>query len=282
MVLITADIDVTTVPALASVTGEFFQPDDLVLRWRSTNWEGYSTLPQRILAGQRLFEVLDTDRIYDYYAKLAGLLMTQHMVDVKATAQFADPRAVDDAFLEHLAVTYGAFVDGAQTDIEIREMLRRHGAWRKESGTPAAVVQALEFLGYDGYANHVWVDPQVPPSSAEGYIERPLGYYADAGENEAYVPSSAVSIHLRLRDGTRIFALPLEEMQRIARFLKLTALPAHTFIRFFVGDEWDNAAAVDTPTMLESTVITELNPIIVGEVVVTAATATTAVQGDVT
>lgn len=273
----------TTRGASTEFTTAWFDAASLVLRWEGTTWEEYRTLPQRALDGQRAFELFDSAGVYDYYAMLLGLVYAQFMVDTKFIATLCDPRKVPDSRLRTLATTLGVRMDSRQSLTELREAVRRSGPWRKSKGTADAVVQSLELLGYTGYATQVWVDPTVPAAVESGYTLRPLGWFGTVPD-DIYVPSSGVAIHLLLRDGTAVFATSFEEQQRIARYLKENALPAHVFIRMFVSTEWDNVDPVteypDRVQVNDTELINDVDPLLHGPLLAAAAAASVALSGE--
>lgn len=212
--------------------------DSAVFRWDAEmgKWREYSTLPQRAFDGQQAFQMLDPDGIYDYYAKILGLMQAQHQYDTRRLLDLVDPVSCPDAFLSLLLHNFGADdFDFELEPEEKREILRTFIGLMQTKGTPGSIRNALRLLGYEGYGTHVWVIPQGQP---EDIIEKPFGYdQADPQDGATeHFPSSQVNIHLLNRDGGPVQGVDDAIRQRVAEFLRRNVLPAHVIIKWFATD----------------------------------------------
>jgi hypothetical protein len=240
-----------------------------VKRWSEnlSVWENYRTLPQRVLDGQMVWAQFDEDGIYDFWAKLLGLMYSQHMSDTRRVSSFLDPTAVPVEHLAHLAFTFGS---GQTSDLDVtspdpdkkqlRTVLRRLLGQHRKSGLDQGIRDALLNLGYQGYAQEVWHHP-VDPGSNPPY-ERPIGYKDSnfvtvflawlaanqTGTAPEYWPTSGLSIHVNQLDGEPLPVIGVEDKKRIARYLKRMVLPAQVYIRYFVTDySVEDAVSITEP-----------------------------------
>lgn len=213
--------------------------DSAVFRWNveTSTWDAYSTLPQRSLDGQQVFQMLDPDGIYDYYAKIAGLLYAEFQYDSRRLLDLIDPVACPDQYLSLLLNNFGANDFDFETSPERkREILRTFIGIMQSKGTPGSIPNALRLLGYEGYGTHVWAIPDGDPTDV---IEKPFGYDADDPQNTAsdYYPTSQVNIHVLTRDGGPVLGIADDALRgQIAEFLRRNVLPAHVIIKWFATD----------------------------------------------
>ena len=228
--------------------------DSAVFRWDEAmgKWMPHTTLPQRSMNDMQVFQMLDADGIYDYYAAMLGLTLAQHQYDTKRLLDLVDPVSCPDRFLSLLLHTFGADDVEFETSPEgKRELLRTFIGIMKIKGTGPAIVTAIASLGLQGYGTHVWVIPNGQP---EDIIEKPFGFDAvqPTDGNTEYFPSSQINIHLTNRAGNPI-VIDDELRQRVARFLKLFVLPTHVQIKWFVTDQ---SAGTDSLTVADAASIT--------------------------
>lgn len=229
--------------------------DSSVWRWNveTQSWEPHSTLPQRALSGMGAFSPLDAQAIYDYYAKLLGLMLAQLQYDTRRIQDLVDPVSCPDSMLSLLLNTFGAddfeFEESPESK---RELLRTFIGLMQQKGTPAAIVNGLKALGFSGYGTHVWAKPQ---GVATDVIEKPFSFdQADPSDPaNDYYPTSQVNIHLAERDGEPLLAIDDATKERVARFLRRNALPAHVPIKWFVSDR---QGAADHVNVSDSATIT--------------------------
>lgn len=207
-------------------------------RWdvETAKWVRHTTLPQRALNGMELFEALDSERIYDFYAEILGLMLAQLQYDTRRIQDLVDPVTCPDAMLSLLLYTFGADdFEFEETPESKRELLRTFIGLMQQKGTPAAIVNGLKALGFSGYGSHIWVKPT---GSQFDVIEKPFGFDQVAPTNPTtdYYPTSQVSIHLAERDGEPLLVIDDATKERVARFLKRNVLPAHVRIQWFASD----------------------------------------------
>lgn len=229
--------------------------DMTVWRWSQDEqaWLSHSTLPQRALNGMELFEVFDAQGIYDYYAKILGLMLAQLQYDTRRVQDLVDPVSCPDSLLSLLLYTFGAddfeFEESPESK---RELLRTFIGIMQQKGTPAAIVNGLKALGFSGYGTHVWVKPTGDPLDV---IEKPFSFDQSTPTNPVsdYYPTSQINIHLAERDGEPLIAIDDASRERVARFLRRNVLPAHVQIKWFVSDR---QGASDRVTVSDSVSIT--------------------------
>lgn len=202
-----------------------------VLRWDGERWRPYTTQPQRNLDGQMVFQLLDPDGVYDYYAKLAGLCLSEWLYDTKRLADLSDPRTVPEPWIPLLGDNFGLIGDTQYPPDRQRVFIRQFVELMRAKGIPQAIVDALTILGYTGYGTHVWV---IPGGSSTDYIERPFGYDVLPPPGP-YHPASQVAIHVSDEDGNPII-IDDGLRQTIGDFLMRFVLPAHVRVRYFVTD----------------------------------------------
>ena len=241
------------------------------LRWTGT-WDSYVTPPQQMLDRQEVFSMLDPLGVFDFYMLMRGLMSAQDMFVSRRVLAATDPLYITPTTVNQALQNVGALVDEQQTFEQKAAMLRRHVPWMQSRGTAASIAEALTFLGYTGYALNVWVNPAQIGTTRE-YIFRPIGWF-DVGIASSYVLSSGLAIVVNRQDVSGNFPLSLEDKQRIAKFLKLTVVPAHSYIRFFVGDA--GVELDDTGVSSDSGAGVEGGPTLVTEGFPQATAATTA------
>lgn len=223
-----------------------------ILRWNGTAWVAYSTLPQRAMDGQLVLQLFDEDGVYDYYAKVLGLLLAEWQYDTDHLRTFIDPQTCPDAFVSLLADNFGLSIVNETPVDEKREFIRQFVILQKEKGVDQSYRDALRVLGYTGYVNTVWVIPGGGPSA---YIEKPIGY--DNDPPSTYFPASQVSVHLNDIDGEPLVVIDDGVRADVADFLARYILPAHVRIRFFATDV-PVRATDESATVSDSLVITQV------------------------
>lgn len=228
--------------------------DNSVWRWSTATarWEAHTTLPQRALNNVSVFQLLDADGIYDFYAKTLGLMLAQLQYDSRRIADLLDPVTCPPEFLSLLLNNFGADdFEFEETPEGKRELLRTFMAMMRAKGTPISVITALRALGYSGYATHVWAKPTGDPTDI---IEKPFSYDQAAPTNPAtdYYPTTQVNIHLAELDNEPLLVIDSVAKERVARFLRRNILPSNVFIKWFVSDRTvgtDNIAITDSLTV---------------------------------
>lgn len=229
--------------------------DSTVEKYNATldTWVAFTTLPQRALSGMRVFEILDPDGIWDYYAKLIGLKYAQLARDTREILDFIDPDKCPVDQLPLLAENFGVDLLADSTERTQRELIRQWVPLMQIKGTPQSVIIALRILGFSGYATQIWTKPG---ATATEFIERPFGYsneFPDQTDPNAFFPSPFVAIHLNDLDGTPLVVIDDLTKQLVATFLKRNILPAHVQIRTFVTDievGADDVTATDAVTVV--------------------------------
>lgn len=212
--------------------------DTEVFRWdeAAALWRSYITLPQRALNGQQSFQMLDPDGIWDYYAKMLGLMMAQHNYDTKRLLDLVDPASCPDEFLSLLMANFGADDFFFERSPEgKREVLRTFINLMQIKGTPSAITQAIRLFGFEGYGTHVWVIPQ---GLATDIIEKPFGYdRVDPQDGTIeFFPSSQINLHIQDQNGDPLPTIDDGTKQQVAEFMRRNVLPAHVIIKWFGTD----------------------------------------------
>ena len=131
-------------------------------RWDGETWQPYKTWPERALEGMQAFEVLDPDRIWEYYARVVGGTLTEWMVDARAMLDFLDPDRCPIELLPELAQNFGLNLDAAEQEEVQRQKVRDAIPTYKLKGLPLAVELRLRSLGFLGYSREIWVNPDNP------------------------------------------------------------------------------------------------------------------------
>lgn len=131
-------------------------------RWDGETWQPYKTWPERALEGMRAFEVLDPDRIWEYYARVIGATFTQWMVDARAMLDFLDPDRCPAELLSELAGNFGLSLDATEQEEVQRQKIKDAIPTYKLKGLVLAVELRLRSLGYTGYPREIWVNPDNP------------------------------------------------------------------------------------------------------------------------
>jgi len=205
-------------------------------RWDGLEWVRDVSIPERALGGMRVFEVADSEKIYDYYARLLGLKYAKLASDTRDLLDLVDPNLCPPEFLPLLAENTGADISADQPVETQREILRSWVPLMQIKGLDQAVRIALRQLGFSGYATQIWT--RVGALATE-FIERPFNYnneYPDETDPLAFAPAAQVAIHLNDADGTQFVVIDDSTKQAVASFLKQHVLPAHVAIRTFVTD----------------------------------------------
>ena len=242
--------------------------DVALYRWESEAWIKYTSMPQRALAAMRIFEQLDPDGVYDYYAKIMGSAYWEWSYDSEFLLNFIDPQKCPAEFLPELARQFGLAVEHGEAEAVRRRRIELAIPEYKLKGLALAVFLRLRALGYIGYSHEIYVDPdasdnwwseidaptyikndiaargltgRIPSDSGEkgqDFIEVPHGYLSDAPST--YWPSSRVAVHINRSDGTPLLGLlaaDIEAMkEEIAKQLVREVLPIHVDIRYYVTD----------------------------------------------
>lgn len=266
----------------------WYVPGNILFRYEYSRdsklygWKKYVSLPQRAIDGQSVFSMFDPERVYDYYGVVWGGLMWRWTYDTFVISQQADPDRCASFYLGALAAQWGYDLPADESLASRRALTRNAVPSFKFKGLVAAVRLKLQALGYRGYVNEIWVNPDNPannsyrplvPLNAAGessasldgagldYIERPHGY--DSVEPTTYWPSSRMALHLNDQDGAPIdFAVFPEKVQRALAVLRRDTLPAHVDIRYLVTDvnvlgvdEAEDIGVSDALTILDANVL---------------------------
>jgi phage tail P2-like protein len=131
-------------------------------RWDGETWQPYKTWPERALEGMQAFEVLDPDRIWEYYARVIGATQAEWTVDARAMLDFLDPDRCPLELLPELAGNFGLILDATEQEAVQRQKVRDAIPTYKLKGLPLAVELRLRSLGYTGYSREIWVNPDNP------------------------------------------------------------------------------------------------------------------------
>ena len=240
----------------------WYVPDNVLYRFefnrdtKMLGWKKYLSLPQRALGGQFVFSMFDPEKVYDYYALIWGGLMWRWSYDTAVIAQQLDPDRCASFYLGALASQWGYALPSDETLSARRALTRNAVPSFKFKGLMEAIRLRLQSLGFRGYANEIWVNPDniangsyeslVPintagePSVATNgagldYIERPHGY--DNTDPVLHWPSSRLALHVNEIDGTPIdFAADPVKLGRIIRALSRDVVPAHVDLRYLSTD----------------------------------------------
>ena len=252
-------------------------------------WKPYQTMPERWLNGQRVFDALDPDKVYDFYAKLVGATFSEWTLDNISLLDLIDPKTCPEDFLDLLAKQFDLTLVFADAVAVKRQRIKNAIATFKLKGLPSAVELKLRTLNFKGFANEIWVNPTDvdnweavadapaaiqadiaargltdlidPDSGTKGqdFFELPHGYRND--EPMVHFPSSRVTLHINNADGSPIdITLPAEDLDALKRDVSNEllgdVLPAHVDIRFFatdieVGDAQDSVEIEDTMVLTE-------------------------------
>jgi phage tail P2-like protein len=222
-------------------------------RWNGLEWLSHTSIPERALGGVRVFEITDSEGIYDYYARLLGLKYAKLQDDTKRILDLVDPNLCPVDFLPLLAENFGADLVADASEETQREILRSWVPLMQIKGLDQAVRIALRQLGFSGYAAQVWTRPG---ALATEFIERPFNYnneFPDETDPFAFAPAPQVVIHLNDTDGTPLVVIDDTTKQVVAAFLKRNVLPAHVVIRSFATDipvGEDTIEAADTVAVI--------------------------------
>ena len=233
------------------VTPQPDNDDPQILRWNASSeaWESYKTPPERAIDSMGVFEVLDPQKIYEYVAQIFGLKEVQLQRDTISFLDFVDPQTCPTGNLPLLGSSFGAPIDANTDEAEMRATIRNWVPLMQKKGLPSAIPIALQFLGYSGYATHVWGRPNVDSEDeSTDFQERPFNYnneLPDAEDGDVYHPLPQVVIHLNRADGSPFVAISQDIKQRVAAFLKQHVLPAHVRIRAFATDH-ETVVVADT------------------------------------
>lgn len=284
----------------------WYVPDNVLYRYeynRDTKvlgWKKYLSLPQRALAGQFVFSMFDPEKVYDYYALIWGGLMWRWAYDTSIIAQQVDPTHCASFYLGALAAQWGYDLPADETLPSRRSLTANAVPFFKFKGLTEAVRLRLRALGFSGYANEIWVNPDninnasyyplvplnkanqpstTPDGAGVDYIERPHGY--DNNDPVTYWPSSRLALHVNENDGAPIdFAADPVKVARILRALRKDVVPAHVDIRFFSTDHSVNGVGgVEGITVGEIIDIYDVE--VLGDSVLVASGATLAAAGTV-
>jgi len=248
--------------------------DHGLYRWDGHAWRPYRSVPERTLDAQRVFEHLDPDGIYSYFARVVGAGYPMVSADSFGTLDLFDSRTSPERFLVEIARQYGmSFREDDTTEVK-RRRLSSIVATARAHGLPSLVESRLADLGFSGFVNEVWVNTAAPDNwtdltsapaairadaRARGIDDRimaesgqkgqdildkpvqwpmPPALFADhpADGGPLYVLSSRVSVHVNHLDGSPIPDTPgLDAIKEdVARELMLDVLPMHVDIRYFV------------------------------------------------
>ena len=217
-------------------------PDQGLFRWEGGQWKPYVTMLQRALRGMHAFEVADPDQVYDYWGRLVGAVQVMMTGDSASILNFIDPERCPIDYLGLLGYELGnPTIEAGDNSILLREEVVETVPINRIRTTTQSVKTLLGLLGYQGYANEVWVNPT--DVTGADYIEVP--HLPTVRPSAPYVPSSRVSIHLNNLDGSPLSAglssdTLLDIKRTVTQALVATVLPAHVSVRFFATDTAPN------------------------------------------
>lgn len=134
-----------------------------LFRWeRSQTWQEYYSMPERALAGNPAFTILDPDQIYAYYARVIGAAQAQWAYDNEILFSFYDPRLCPEPLLIPLGKQYGLQLSEGESEAQRRAKIELAVPTFKAKGLDEAVERRLIALGYRGCVWEVWIDPNHP------------------------------------------------------------------------------------------------------------------------
>ena len=135
-------------------------PDEqFLLRFGSREvWQEYRSLPNRVLDDQGAFEILDPDRVYEFYGKVLGCTFAQWMFDNLTVLDMIDPDLVLSRFIDLLALNFGADLPADDTITTKRQKIRNAVPIHKLKGLALSIVLRLRDLGFSGFSNEIWVN----------------------------------------------------------------------------------------------------------------------------
>lgn len=135
-------------------------PDEqFLLRFGSREvWQEYRSLPNRALDDQGAFEILDPDRVYEFYGKILGCTFAQWMFDNLTVLDMIDPDRVLARFIDLLALNFGADLPADDPITTKRRKIRNAVPIHKLKGLALSIVLRLRDLGFSGFSNEIWVN----------------------------------------------------------------------------------------------------------------------------
>lgn len=152
-----------------------FEPDpDGLFRWVP-----YRAKAQRALDGTQVFEILDPDRIYDYYAKLIGALHFEWMRDARAVLDFVDPNRCPERLLNFLGESLGLAFTASDPEPIKRQRIATAIPVFKKKGLEDSYLLALRSLNLQADVREVFVNP-THVDNWEALVDAPAAIQADA------------------------------------------------------------------------------------------------------
>lgn len=153
-----------------------FEPDRDTGLFR---WVPYRALPQRALDGTRVFDLLDPDGIYDYYARLLGALHFEWKRDAKAVLDFPDAARCPERLLQFLGADYGLAFLAGEPEVIRRTRIATAILTYKKKGLEDSYRLALRALNLQADVREVFVNP-THVDNWEALVDAPAAIQADA------------------------------------------------------------------------------------------------------
>lgn len=272
-------------------------------------WHLYHPWPERGLVGQQWIDILDPDRIYEYYSRLTSHLQYDLQDLNRQLAKMLAPREAPEEWLDLLSEQFGLRLDLSQTYDTQRKRLAELIHVPRRRGTAPVFIIPLRHENVYGYVYEIWADPddvtnwdaiggapagvvthmttigilddQVTGNGEKGIdiIVVPHQYFNAVPANGDYWPTGRVAVMLRKLDGTSLglnlfsYASFKDFADRIAAALD-PYLPAHADIRMFVeteavADTIEELEVDDTLSTTDIDYIIDVTPVLTGTFVVT-------------
>lgn len=131
--------------------------EQFLLRFEDTEvWREYRSLPQRALDAQQAFDILDPDKVFDFYAKILGATHTQWALDNDSILDFIDPDKCPARFLDLLGKNFGLDLPADDSEVTKREKIRSAVPTFKLKGLARSVFLRLRAIGFQGFSNEIW------------------------------------------------------------------------------------------------------------------------------
>jgi len=272
-------------------------------------WHLYSPWPERAITGQQWVDILDPDRIYEYYSRLTSHLQYELQELNRQLSKMLNPAESLDEWLDLLSEQYGLRLDLVQTYDTQRKRLTELMRVPRIRGTVPAFVIPIRHENFYGYVYEIWADPtdgtnwdaiggapagvithmtaigilddQVTGNGQKGVdiVVVPHQYFSTVPANSDYWPTGRVAVMLRNLDGTPIglggfsYASFKAVADRVAAALD-AYLPAHADIRMFVeaiavAAPLEELEVDDTLSTTAIEYIIDVTPVLSGTFVVT-------------
>jgi hypothetical protein len=232
-------------------------------------WHLYHPWPERAITGQHWVDILDPDRIYEYYARLTSHLANDLQDLNRQIARLLDPAECPDDWLDLLSEQHGIRLDLTDAPATQRKKLTELLRVPRLRGTTAPFIIPFRHEGYFGYVYEIWADPedvtnwsdvafapasvvanmtaigilddQVTESGQKGidFVVVPHHYFQVVPAPGNFWPTGRVAAMLRNLDGTPVGLnlltyADVKELSDAIAFATASYLPAHADIRLLV------------------------------------------------